>query len=68
MRVLKEATGHSFHFWIMDSIIREAKLLLRSTAMSIKEISVLLNYPNLSFFSRVFRKHVGMTPSDFRYQ
>ena len=68
MRVLKEVTGHSFHFWIMDSIIRDAKLLLRSTALSISEISVLLNYPNSSLFSRVFRKHVGMTPSDFRHQ
>lgn len=68
MRVIKEATGHSFHYWIMDFVIREAKLLLRSTAMSVTEISVLLNYPNSSFFSRVFRKYVGMTPSDFRHQ
>ncbi|WP_018668342.1 helix-turn-helix transcriptional regulator [Bacteroides gallinarum] len=68
MRVLKKATGQTFHFWVTEFVMREAKLLLRSTTISITEISEKLNYPNPSFFSRVFHQYVGMTPKEYRYQ
>ena len=66
MRVLKKSTGQTFHFWVIEFIMREAKLLLRSTTISITEISEKLNYPNPSFFSRVIHQYVGMTPKEFR--
>ncbi len=66
MRVLKTVTGNTFHFWATDFILREAKLLLRSTTLPVTEISERLNYPNPSFFSRVFRQYTGMTPREFR--
>lgn len=47
MRVLKKSTGQTFHFWVIEFIMREAKLLLRSTTISITEISEKLNYPTL---------------------
>ncbi len=68
MRVLKKSTGHTFRFWVIEFVMREAKLLLRSTTISITEISERLNYPNPSFFSRVFHQYVGMTPKEFRNQ
>ena len=68
MRVLKKSTGQTFHFWVIEFIMREAKLVLRSTTISITEISEKLNYPNPSFFSRVFHQYVGMTPKEFRNQ
>lgn len=68
MRVLKKSTGQTFHFWVIDFVMREAKLLLRSTTLSITEISERLNYPNSSFFSRVFRLYAGMSPKEFRHQ
>lgn len=68
MRVLKKSTGQTFHFWVIEFIMREAKLLLRSTTISITEISEKLNYPNPSIFSRVFHQYVGMTPKEFRNQ
>lgn len=39
-----------------------------TTTISITEISEKLNYPNPSFFSRVFHQYVGMTPKEFRNQ
>lgn len=66
MRVLKKTTGQTFHFWVTDFIMREAKLVLRSTTLPITEIAENLNFPNLSFFSRVFRQSVGMSPKEFR--
>lgn len=62
MRVLKKSTGQTFHFWVIEFIMREAKLLLRSTTISITEISEKLNYPNPSFFSRVFPPVCGNDP------
>lgn len=66
MRTLKKATGQTFHFWATDFILRDAKLLLRSTDMNITEISDRLNFPNSSFFARFFRKHTGISPGKFR--
>lgn len=66
MRTLKKVTGQTFHFWVTDFILRDAKLLLRSTGMSITEISDKLNFPNSSFFARFFRKHTGISPGEFR--
>lgn len=68
MRVLKKTTGQTFHFWVTDFIMREAKLLLRATTRSITEIAEELNFPNPSFFSRVFRQWAGMSPKEFRHQ
>ena len=66
MRVLKLSTGRTFHFWVTEFVLREAKLLLRSTALGIAQIAERLNYPNPSFFTRAFRRHEGMTPTEFR--
>lgn len=66
MRVLKNVTGQTFHYWVTDFVMREAKLLLRSTTMSVTAISERLNFPNPSFFARIFRQYVGVSPGEFR--
>ena len=38
MRVVKEQTGHTIHYWITGFILREAKLLLKSTDKNVTEI------------------------------
>jgi AraC-like DNA-binding protein len=44
----------------------DAKSKLKSTDMTIQEISYSLNFPNASFFGKYFKRHVGMTPLEFR--
>ncbi len=44
----------------------EAKNLLISTHMSISEIGFELGYSEKSYFSNVFKKKTGQTPSGFR--
>lgn len=66
MRTIKKKTGHTFHFWLSDFLIREAKLQLRSTDKTVTQIAEELHFPNPSFFSRFFRKHTGLTPLQFR--
>lgn len=49
-----------------DFILREAKLMLRSTDLSVTEIADKLSFPNSSSFARFFRKYTGFSPVQFR--
>lgn len=66
MRSIKRQTGQTFHFWMTDFILREAKLMLKSTDGTVTEIADKLNFPNSSFFARFFRKYTGLSPVEFR--
>lgn len=66
MRTIKARTGRTFHFWLSDFLMREAKFQLRSTDKSVTQISEELHFPNSSFFARFFRKHLGITPLQFK--
>lgn len=66
LRVIKEVTGSTFYSWGSDFIIKEAKLLLKSTDKSVTEITEELHFPNSSFFARFFRKQTGESPMQFR--
>lgn len=46
--------------------IDEAKRLIRCSASSFAEIAVALGYTDQHYFSRVFRKIAGMSPSEYR--
>jgi len=65
-RTLKIHTGRSVNKWITDAVILEIKALLKSTSMSVLEISEALNFQNPSFFVRYFKRYTGLTPSRYR--
>lgn len=46
--------------------VQEIKTLLRTTNQSIQSISMDLEFPDQSFFTRYFKKLTGMTPKEFR--
>lgn len=46
--------------------VQEIKTLLRTTNQSIQSISIELEFPDQSFFTRYFKKQTGMTPKEFR--
>lgn len=64
--IIKKTSGLTAHDWIDRYTILEAKILLRSTNKTIQEISNELNFPNHSFFSKYFKRHMGMTPKEYR--
>lgn len=66
MRTIRHKTGQTFHFWLSDFLMREARALLKSTDMSVQEIAEALHFPNSSFFARFFRKNQGIPPLQFR--
>lgn len=65
-RTVKEATGFSAVDWIDRFVILEAKVLLKSTTMSIQQVSDELSFPSQSFFGKYFKRHTGRSPKDFR--
>lgn len=65
-RTIKELTGFSAVEWIDRYVILEAKVLLKSTNLTIQQISDELNFGSQSFFGKYFKKHTGVSPKKFR--
>ncbi|MBQ0085630.1 MAG: AraC family transcriptional regulator [Prevotella sp.] len=64
--VIKNASQRTPNEWIDYYVILEAKVLLRNTSKSIKEVSEELRFPNQSFFGKFFKERVGCSPLQFR--
>jgi AraC-like DNA-binding protein len=64
--VTKETTGISAKELIDKFAITELKLRLRSTSSPLKEIAEQLDYPGEAFLCKYFKKHTGITPSQYR--
>lgn len=65
-RAFKEFTGTSPSKYMMELKLNEAKLLLSTTAQSVKNISYSLNFENPEYFSVFFKKRTGVTPLEYR--
>ncbi len=63
---IKEATGRLAGEWIDQSVILEAKKLLKSSDLTIQQISQELNFANQSFFGKYFKHHTGLSPSEYK--
>ena len=61
----KEKTGKSIYQTYLKLKIDEAKKLIRKNK-SFADITDLLCFDSISTFAFVFKKHVGMTPSEYR--
>lgn len=64
--VLKKETGSAINAWIERATIMGAKMLLKSTNLTVLQISEELNFPNPSYFGRFFKKSTGVTPKYYR--
>jgi AraC family transcriptional activator of pobA len=51
---------------VQDYLINEAKKYLINTNYSVSEVSYLLNFKDPAYFTRLFKKQTGITPTDFR--
>ena len=64
--VVKQVSGRSASEWIAHTVIINAKSMLRSSSMTVQQISNELNFPNPSFFGQYFKKHTGITPKEYK--
>lgn len=65
-KALKETTGQTTSQLLGERMVREAKILLKSTNWTINEIAWGLGFEEPNHFSSFFRNAAGMTPRQFR--
>ncbi len=65
-RKFKKQTGFTVHEYIIKTRVNSAKMLLKSTKLSLREIAYQCGFSNESRFSNTFKKIAGMTPGNFR--
>ncbi|MCC5809235.1 MAG: helix-turn-helix domain-containing protein [Ectothiorhodospiraceae bacterium] len=61
-----KATGMSPIHYIHAIRIEEAKQMLEATPMSLETIALELGYEDTSYFARLFKRDVGLTPAQYR--
>lgn len=65
-RIFKEVYGVSPKKYIIDLKMKTASEYLTFTSASIADVAKSVGYPELSYFTTVFKNHFGVTPSAFR--
>lgn len=65
-KVFKKETGFNFSDYITQKRMAKSKLLLRDMSLKIYEIAEMTGYADASNFIRVFKKHCGMSPNEYR--
>lgn len=65
-RCIKKVIGRSAKQLINEVNVEYAKLLLVNTTQDIAEIAYELGYPSPSYFSKFFRKEMGISPNEYR--
>jgi AraC-type DNA-binding domain-containing proteins len=65
-KAFKEFTGSSPTKYMLELKLNEAKLLISTTSLSIKQISYSLNAENPDYFPIFFKRRTGLTPLEYR--
>lgn len=66
MRNFKQVTGMTPMHYILVSRINNAVSLLETTDYNVTEISTIVGYDNPLYFSRLFKKQKGVSPTEYR--
>lgn len=64
--LFRKEVGTPLNIYIQNVKIEEAKTLIKYTKYTLSEISNLLNFYDQSYFSKTFKKIVGITPNQFK--
>lgn len=67
-RIFKENTGETIIRTINNKRIEKAKAYLRETDYKVYEVADILGFENVTYFSRFFKKHTGMSPKEYKDQ
>lgn len=65
-KLFKEETGSNFVEYLTGLRMGRAKEMLKDESLSMKEICAEIGYSDPNYFSRIFKKNVGLTPTEYR--
>jgi len=66
--LIGKASGRGAKEWIDEALTTTIKVDLRHTSKPLKQIAIDMQFPNMSFFSKFFKRMTGMTPIEYRRQ
>ena len=64
--MFKQKTGYSVKQYLLRRRLGEAQIRLAMTQDSVQTIAEESGFEDASYFSRIFAKHVGLTPTEYR--
>ena len=64
--IVKQTTDKTCFEIITSMVIMDAKAQLKSTDLSIHDIAYSLNFTNMSFFGKYFKRLTGMSPKEYK--
>lgn len=64
-KLIKKSTGFNFIDWLSMLRVKKAKELLTNSNYTVKEVCFMVGYKDPNYFSRIFKKRMGITPSEF---
>ncbi len=65
-KLFKEETNEGFVEYLTKRRVDKAKEMLKDPARSIKEVGSSCGYSDPNYFSRIFKKSTGMTPTEYK--
>ncbi len=65
-RLFKASTGKSPHQYVLEKRLERARQLLLETGESVIQIAFATGFKEPSHFTKVFSRHVGATPTQYR--
>lgn len=65
-RSFKQVYGITFQEYLIQRRITEASKLLQNTDSTVSDVCFSLGFNDMSHFGRMFRRYVGMSPSEFK--
>ncbi|NLO10091.1 MAG: helix-turn-helix transcriptional regulator [Clostridiales bacterium] len=64
-KLIKKNTGFNFIDWLSMLRVKKAKELLTNSNLTVKEVCFMVGYKDPNYFSRIFKKKIGLTPSEY---
>ncbi|MCR5215055.1 MAG: response regulator [Eubacterium sp.] len=65
-KLFKQEMGENFVEYLTKYRVAQAKTFLANESLSIKEICGMVGYSDPNYFSRIFKKYEGVTPTEYR--
>lgn len=64
--IFKQQTGENFLEYVTKAKMERAKVLLKRHDYKVYEVSDVLGYKETAYFSKLFKKHTGCTPAEYK--